>query len=166
MVIILAGVSGCGKTTIGIELSKTIGCRFLDGDDFHSAANIEKMSGGVPLTEADRRSWLNTLRRKIEHSLDSGERLVLACSALSRQSRDILRGNSDDVRFVYLQGSKELIGQRLKNRKGHFMSSDLLDSQFDALQEPDAAIVINITQSPQQIVAQISGELMMGDLHV
>jgi gluconokinase len=132
---------------------------FLDGDDFHSEANIKKMSGGVPLTEADRGPLLNTLRRKIEHCLDSGENLVLACSARSRQSRDILRGNYNDVRFVYLQGNKELIGQRLKDRKGHFASSDLLDSQFDVLQEPESAMVVCITLSPQEIVAQISSEL-------
>ena len=159
MVIILIGVSGCGKTTIGIELSKRLGCLFLDGDDFHSEANIEKMSGGIPLTEADRAPWLKTLRRNIEQCLDSGENLVLACSALSRNSRDILRGNSADVRFVYLQGSKELIAQRLKDRKGHFSSPDLLDSQFDVLQEPDSAIVVAITLSPQEIVAQVCSEL-------
>jgi len=159
MVIILIGVSGCGKTTIGIELSKMVGCLFPDGDDFHPEANIKKMSDCVPLTEEDRGPWLNTLRSKIEQCLDSGENLVLACSALSRRSRDILRGNSKDVRFVYLQGSKELIGQRLKGRKGHFMSSDLLDSQFDVLQKPDAAIVVCITQSPQEIVAQVCDEL-------
>lgn len=161
MVIILIGVSGCGKTTIGIELSEKVGCLFLDGDDFHSEANIKKMSGGVPLTEADRRPWLNTLRRKIEQYLDSDENLVLACSALSRQSRELLRGDNNDVRYVYLQGSKELIAQRLKNRKGHFMHPDLLDSQFDTLQEPDAAIVVCITQSPQEIVAQISSDLRL-----
>jgi gluconokinase len=161
MVIILIGVSGCGKTTIGLELSKRVGCLFCDGDDFHPEANIKKMSSGVPLTEADRTSWLNTLRRKIEQCLDNDENLVLACSALSRQSRDVLRGNNNDVRFVYLQGSKELIEQRLKNRKGHFMRSNLLDSQFDALQEPDAALVVCITQSPQEIIAQISDELRL-----
>lgn len=155
------GVSGCGKTTIGIELSKGVGCLFWDGDDFHSEVNIKKMSRSVPLTEADRMSWLNILRRKIEQCLDNGENLVLACSALSRQSRDVLRGNNKDVRFVYLQGSKELIGQRLKDRKGHFMRSDMLDSQFDVLQEPDAAIVVCVTQSPQEIVAQINSELRL-----
>ena len=159
MVIILVGVSGCGKTTIGIELSKRVGCLFLDGDDFHPETNIEKMSGCIPLTEEDRAPWLSTLRCKIEQHLDSGENLVLACSALSRKSRDILRGNNNDVRFVYLQGSKELIGQRLQDRKGHFMSSDLLDSQFDVLQEPESAIIACITQNPQQIVAQVCSEL-------
>jgi gluconokinase len=159
MVIILIGVSGCGKTTIGIELSEKVGYLFLDGDDFHSAANIEKMSGGVPLTEADRRPWLNTLRREVERCLDRGENLVLACSALSQQSRELLRGDNNDVRFVYLQGSKELIEQRLKNRKGHFASSDLLDSQFDVLQEPESAIVVCITPSPQDIVAEVCDEL-------
>ena len=161
MVIILIGVSGCGKTTIGIELSETIDCLFLDGDDFHPQANIEKMSVGIPLTEEDRAPWLDTLRGNIEERLNSGDDLVLACSALSRQSRNILRGDSDDVRFVYLQGSKELIAQRLKDRKGHFASPDLLDSQFDALQEPDAAIVVCITRSPQEIVARVCGELRL-----
>jgi gluconokinase len=161
MVIILMGVSGCGKTTIGIELSKTIGCSFWDGDDFHPEANIKKMSSGIPLTEADRTSWLHTLRRKVQRYLDDGENLVLACSALSRKSRNILRGNNEDVRFVYLRGSKELIRQRLKERRGHFMRSDMLDSQFDVLQEPDAAIVACITLSPQEIVAHISNELRL-----
>ena len=159
MVIIVIGVSGCGKTTIGTELSKKIGCVFLDGDDFHPEANIEKMSNCVPLTEEDRAPWLNTLRCHVEKYLASGENLVLACSALSRHSRDILRGNCKDVRFVYLQGSKELIGRRLKDRKGHFMSSDLLESQFDALEEPDSAIVVGITLSPQEIVGQVCDEL-------
>ena len=159
MVIIVIGVSGCGKTTIGIELSKKIGCVFLDGDDFHPEANIEKMSNGVPLTLEDRAPWLNTLRCHVEQYLDSGQNLVLACSALSRQSRDILRGNSKDVRFVYLQGSKELIRRRLKDRKGHFMSSDLLESQFDVLEEPDSATVVCITLSPQEIVGQVCDEL-------
>ncbi len=161
MVIILIGVSGCGKTTIGIELSRRVGCSFLDGDDFHPEANIEKMSRGVPLTEEDRAPWLDTLRCNIARCLDTGENLVLACSALSRKSRDILRGDNNDVRFVYLQGSKELIAQRLKDRTGHFMSSDLLDSQFDVLQEPDSAIVVCITLSPQEIVAQVCEELRL-----
>jgi carbohydrate kinase (thermoresistant glucokinase family) len=91
--------------------------------------------------------------------MDSGRNLVLAYSALSRHSRDILRGISKDVRFVYLQGSKQLIRRRLKDRKGHFMSSDLLESQFDVLQEPDSAIVVGITLSPQEIVAQVCDEL-------
>jgi len=159
MVIILSGVSGCGKTTIGTELSKRIGCVFLDGDDFHSEANIKKMSDGVPLTEEDRAPWLNTLRCNIEQHLDSGENLVLACSALSRNSRHVLRGNTKDVRFVYLQGSKQLIAQRLQDRIGHFSNPDLLDSQFDALQEPGSATVVSITLSPQEIVAQVCDEL-------
>ena len=134
-------------------------CLFLDGDDFHSEANIKKMSRGVPLTESDRAPWLNTLRINIEQCMDRGETLVLACSALSRRSREILRGSSGDIRFVHLRGSKDLIRQRLEDRKGHFSSADLLDSQFDALQEPDAALVIRITQNPQQIVDHICGEL-------
>jgi gluconokinase len=163
MVIILMGVSGCGKTTIGIELSERIGCLFLDGDDFHSEASISKMSSGVPLTEADRMPWLDTLKSKIEQSLDSGEDLVLACSALTQRSREILRGNNNEIRFVYLQGSKELIRRRLKDRKGHYMSSGMLDSQFDVLQEPGSAIVVCIAQSPQNIVAQICGDLRIAD---
>ena len=159
MVIILCGVSGAGKTTVGVELSERLGCLFLDGDDFHSEANIKKMSDGIPLTEADRKPWLHTLRSKIEQFLDSGEDLVLACSALSRQSRELLRGNSDDVRIVYLQGSKDLIRQRLSDRKGHFVGSEMLDSQFDALEEPKTATVVSVSSSPQEIVAQIIGEL-------
>ena len=159
MIIILIGVSGCGKTTIGSELSKKVGCQFLDGDDFHPADNIRKMADAVPLTEEDRLPWLLTLRSEIERFLDSGEELVLACSALSRESRNILRRDSTKIRFVYLSGSKELISQRLNDRTGHFMSAALLDSQFDALEEPDSAIVVSITQSPQQIVDQLCDEL-------
>ena len=161
MVIILCGVSGSGKTTIGVELSERVGCAFLDGDDFHSAANIKKMSGGVPLTEADRMPWLQTLRGKIEACLDSGEDLVLACSALSRQSRMLLRGSSGDVRIVYLQGSRELIKQRLDDRKDHFVGAEMLDSQFDALEEPKSATVVGVNQSPPEIVAQIISELRL-----
>ena len=161
MVIILCGVSGSGKTTIGTGLSERLGCLFLDGDDFHSETNIKKMSDGVPLTEADRIPWLHTLRGKIEQCLDSGETLVLACSALSRQSRELLRGNSDDVRIVYLQGSKGLISQRLNDRKDHFVGSEMLDSQFDALEEPKTATVVSIGPSPQEIVARIIGELRL-----
>ena len=161
MVIILCGVSGSGKTTIGIGLSERVGCEFLDGDDFHSAANIKKMSDGVPLTEADRMPWLHTLRGKIEECLDSGADMVLACSALSRQSRKLLRGSSDDVRIVYLQGSKELIRQRLNDRKDHFVGSEMLDSQFDALEEPRSALVVGVNQSPQEIVAKLISELRL-----
>ena len=161
MVIILSGVSGSGKTTIGIELSQQMGYQFLDADDFHPDSNIKKMSSGIPLTEADRLPWLTSLRRRIEEYLESGEDLVLACSALSRASRDRLRADDDNVRIVYLQGEKDLIRQRLQSREGHFVGAELLDSQFDALEEPNEATVVCISRSPRQIVAQIINELRL-----
>lgn len=155
LVIILMGVSGCGKTSIGNLLSSRTGLPFFDGDHFHPEANIRKMESSSPLNDADRRPWLERLSALIGELL-SKHGGIMACSALKKSYRDILKnGYEQNVWFVYLKGDKELISQRLKARDNHFMPAGLLDSQFKTLQEPEHAITIEIGQTPQQIVEEI-----------
>jgi gluconokinase len=161
MVILIMGVSGSGKTTIGQMLAAQLNWQFQDADDLHSPANIEKMHQGIPLTDADRRPWLRSIRSAIDRSLDTNTNLILACSALKAEYRQDLDLGAARVKFVYLKGSIELIQQRLKQRKGHFMNPDLVKSQFADLQEPDEAIVIEIDRSPAEIVHQIATELAL-----
>src|SRR3569623_783951 len=155
MVLILMGVSGSGKTTIGARLAQDLGWRFLDADDFHPAENIRKMTDGQPLTEEDREPWLERLRREITGALAAGESIALACSALSATSRRMLAADPNQVRFVYLKGSPALIRQRLRNRSGHFMKETMLASQFAALEEPCDALVVDIDDRPGAIVEKI-----------
>jgi gluconokinase len=161
MVILIMGVSGSGKTTIGQMLAAQLNWQFQDADDLHSPANIEKMHQGIPLTDADRRPWLRSIRAQIDRTIDHHTNLILACSALKAAYRQDLDVGADRVEFVYLKGSIELIQQRLKQRTGHFMNPDLLKSQFADLQEPDDAIVIEIDRSPAEIVHQIATELAL-----
>ena len=135
MVIIICGVTGVGKTTIGQLLAQELGWDFYDADDFHSMENIEKMEGGVPLTDEDRQPWLGKLRDLIEQCLVAGKNAVLACSALKKAYRDYLRVN-DGVRFVFVQGNRRKISEQLQHRHQHFMNPVLLDSQFEDLEEP------------------------------
>jgi gluconokinase len=159
MVILIMGVSGSGKTTIGQMLAAQLDWNFQDTDDLHSPANIDKMHRGISLTDADRRPWLRSIRALIDRSIDTN--LILACSALKAAYRQDLDVGADRVEFVYLKGSEELIQQRLKQRTGHFMNPDLLKSQFADLQEPDDAIVIEIDRSPTEIVHQIATKLSL-----
>jgi len=159
MVVILMGVSGSGKTTIGARLAQDLGWRFLDADDFHPPENVRKMTAGQPLTEADREPWLERLRREITAALAAGESITLACSALSVASRRTLAADPTQVRFVYLKGSPELIRQRLRNRSGHFMRETMLASQFAALEEPSEALVVDIDDRPGAIVDKIRRDL-------
>jgi gluconokinase len=154
MIVVLMGVSGSGKTTVGRLLAEKLGWPFADGDDFHPATNVEKMRQGEPLTDEDRRPWLRSLREYIDSVAERGDNLVLACSALSHDYREYLTAdNAHYVRYVYLQGSEELIGQRLADRRGHFMPPSLLRSQFDVLEPPQDAIRVDITPAPS-IVAE------------
>jgi gluconokinase len=155
MIVIVMGVSGCGKTTVGRLLSEQLGWPFYDGDDYHSPANIEKMSHGIPLTDEDRRGWLATLTVMIRASLAKGHPAIFACSALKQDYRQELCVDPRAVRFVYLKGSYELILGRMVQRPGHYMKPDMLASQFAALEEPEQALTVEISLPPEEIVSQI-----------
>ncbi|MEN3286059.1 MAG: gluconokinase [Bradyrhizobium sp.] len=134
--LVVMGVAGSGKSTIGEALSQRLGWRYEDGDSFHPAANVAKMSAGQPLTDDDRWPWLEAIAAEIERCRQVGQHIIIACSALKRAYRDILVHGRDDVRMVYLNGSHDLIADRLGHRKGHFMPPGLLDSQFATLEPP------------------------------
>jgi gluconokinase len=153
------GVEGSGKTTIGLELARAIGCEFRDADDFHSAQAKGKMAAGVALTDEDRRPWLDALSALIADYLRSGRRLVLACSALKASYRDALMVDPAAVVFVYLRGDIELIRERLRKRSGHFAGTNLLASQFQTLEEPRDAVMADIADTPERIVASIRAAL-------
>jgi gluconokinase len=158
---IVFGVSGAGKTTIGKQLAEELGWRFYEADDFHPRPNIEKMRSGHPLTDEDRWPWLERLRDQITHSLAAKENAVLACSALKRAYRECLRV-SDDVKFVFLRGDYALIERQLGRRRGHFMNPALLQSQFADFEEPqpdEDVLTIDLGRSPQELVEEIKAKL-------
>ena len=155
MILIIMVVSGSGKSTIGQMLAAELGWSFYDGDDFHPAANIEKMANGIALTDADRAGWLAALAKLIRDLSNDGKSGVLACSALKQTYRATLEQNLPDVQFVYLKGSYDLILKRLKARKGHYMRPELLQSQFDAMEEPGQALILDIEQPPATLIRQI-----------
>lgn len=154
MIVIVMGVTGAGKTTVGNLLAQQLGWEFADADSFHSPANVEKIRRGIPLSDADRAPWLAALRQAIENWVAEHKDVVLACSALKKSYRDELFVD-DEVKFVYLKGSYDLIRQRLRERHGHFASEKILASQFADLEEPGDAFMVDINQSPEQIVAAI-----------
>jgi gluconokinase len=158
MVLVLMGVSGSGKTTVGQLLSSPLKWQFADADDYHSPENVEKMRHGIPLTDADREPWLDTLTHLIASWIENRQNAILACSALKRTYRERLRLNSD-VHFVYLKGSPDLLQQRLRARVGHFMTANMLESQIATLEEPEDAITVDIDRSLQEIVVEIQKRL-------
>jgi carbohydrate kinase (thermoresistant glucokinase family) len=161
-IVVVMGVSGSGKTTVAVLLASALGCQFQEGDDLHPAANIDKMSSGKPLTDADRLPWLRRIAAEIDGWRARAESGVLTCSALKRSYRDIVIGDRPDVALVYLKGSYDLIHRRMAARHEHFMPVALLDSQFAALQEPapdENPIAVDVTGRPAEIVAEIVRQL-------
>ncbi|MBL9114760.1 MAG: gluconokinase [Verrucomicrobiaceae bacterium] len=154
--IVLMGVCGCGKSSVGEELVRQIGGIFEDGDDFHSPEAKAKMASGVPLDDDDRKPWFARMRKRIEEVRATGGRYVLACSALKAIYREWLRADDSptELQFVHLAGSRELIQARMDARKGHFMPPSLLDSQFATLERPNDAVEVSIDQSVLEIVAE------------
>ncbi len=157
---IVMGVSGCGKSTIGAALAQKLACPFYDADDFHSPENVAKMGRGIPLTDADRKPWLATLHDLLADHSAQEETAVLACSALKRKYRDQLQVDNN-VQFIFLQGSFDLIWQRMQTRQNHYMKAEMLKSQFDALEPPgtDKAITIEIDQDVENILQLIENQI-------
>lgn len=158
MIIVLMGVTGAGKTTIGRLLAEKLGWTFYDADDFHPQSNVEKMRRGEPLTDDDRVAWLDSLEELIRNKLQSQTNIVLACSALKASYRSNLLIDAQ-VRLVYLKSTRSLIEERLAERRGHYMNPSLIESQFEILEEPERAIVFDAAGSPEGVVAGIREKL-------
>ena len=158
-ILVIMGVSGSGKTTIGQLLSAELICSFIDGDDFHPPVNIKKMSSGEALTDEDRWPWLEILTDKIQGYIQQKQSMVLACSALKKSYREILCVERELVQFIYLKGNYATIVRRMQSRENHFMTKSLLQSQFATLEEPEDAIVVDISPSPSEILKSIRGLL-------
>lgn len=159
MFYIIMGVSGSGKSTIGKLLSDRLNCQFYDGDDFHPPSNLQKMNNDIPLTDSDRQAWLEKLQALITSVLDIEEEGVLACSALKSKYRQILSNDNPKVVFIYLQGDYDCLKSRIQSRQGHFMGVDLLRSQFETLEEPKDAVIVNVCLEPRAIVAEILNKI-------
>jgi gluconokinase len=159
MIVIVCGVSGCGKTTIGSLLAERLNVPFYDADEFHPPENVRKMAQGIPLVREDRLPWLQNLSRELSVWERSGG-AVLACSALKAEYREILSEGKSSIEWLYMKGSKELILSRLSEREGHFMPSSLLDSQFEALEEPDNDVItVDIDKPVDALVDEIEREI-------
>lgn len=155
--IVVMGVSGSGKTTIGRLLAEALGRPFFDADDYHPTENIKKMNSGVPLTDEDRKPWLDRLNQLcLQHQTEG---MVLACSALKESYRKHIEGMNTEISWIYLKGSFDLIIKRMKQREHHYMPHTLLQSQFDILEEPTKAFILEINQEPQLLVDRIMAHL-------
>lgn len=153
--LIVMGVAGSGKTTVGSLLAERLGWPFFDADDFHPESNLEKMRGGMALSDADRLPWLERLRELIADCLAQDKSAVLACSALKESYRRILAEDDPQVRFVFLQAAPEVLAQRLEQRTGHFFIRPLLDSQLSALETPADALTVDASRTPEEIVQEV-----------
>ncbi len=160
MIILVMGVSGSGKTTIGQKLAESLNFQFRDADDFHPDENIQKMRNNIPLTDGDRLPWLETMQGVIDQWLKENQNVVLTCSGLKEKYRQMLCRDPEKMKLVYLKGSYELIESRLKQRKNHFMKFNLLQSQFEDLEEPTGVILVDISQSPVEIIQEIQQALI------
>ena len=155
---VVMGVSGCGKTTIGTALARALTVPFVEGDDFHPAENVRRMEAGIPLTDADRAGWLRALSQRLAAARSDGAGLVMSCSALRRAYRDVLRAGDSAVRFIFLDGPREVIAERLASRTGHYMPPTLLDSQLATLETPgpdEDAWLCDLTDSADDIEADL-----------
>jgi gluconokinase len=155
---VVMGITGSGKSTVGAMLARELGVDFVEGDDYHSLENVQRMASGIPLMDDDRASWLSALATRIREARDAGAGLVVTCSALKRSYRDVLRAAAPELRFVFLHGPRALISERLAGRRGHFMPASLLDSQLGTLEQPsfdEDVLAFDIVEPPQQIVNDI-----------
>jgi len=159
MIVVLMGVSGTGKTTVGKVLARRLGWKFYDADDYHPAANVAKMHQGMPLTDEDRKPWLEILARLIDDARGRGENIVLACSALKHSYQEYLQHHHPDVKYVYLTGDAAVIRQRLAGRIGHFFDPSLLSSQLATLEPPEDAVEVDIAPQPEDIAAEVQRRL-------
>jgi gluconokinase len=160
--IVVMGVSGCGKSTVGRQLAQGLGLRFIEGDDLHPPRNVALMAAGTPLTDADRHDWLQTIATLLSDAAARGQGAVVSCSALKRRYRDQLRQGAPDLAFVHLHGPASLLASRLQSRAGHYMPATLLQSQLDTLEPPqadEAALNFDITQPAEAIVAALLSRL-------
>ena len=156
--VIVMGVCGSGKSTVGAVLAQRLHAAFLEGDAFHPPANVARMAAGVALTDDDRRDWLRALSDELGAAARAGRAVVLSCSALKRSYRDTLRAQASDLALVYLRGTPQLLAQRMAGRQGHYMPPSLLDSQLAALeplQDDEAGIVLDIRKDPRELVREI-----------
>ena len=157
---VVMGVAGAGKTVIGTALAQRLGLEFIEGDTYHPAENVARMSAGIPLTDDDRQGWLRALAARIKAAKNAGTGLVLACSALKRSYRAVLRieSGADDLQFIFLRGPRAVVAERLAARRGHYMPASLMESQFQTLEEPlpnEGVWVCDITESPEDLVAAL-----------
>jgi gluconokinase len=157
-IVVVMGVAGSGKTTVGMMVADAMHCAFLEGDSLHSAANVEKMSHGMPLTDADHAPWLAAIHACLLDAYRHRQSLVVGCSALKQSYRTVL-AEGIPITWVYLKGSPALIRSRLQHRTGHYMKADMLARKFEALEEPSDALIVDVSQSPGAIVEQILAEL-------
>jgi gluconokinase len=164
VVILMMGVSGAGKTTIGQLLASALGWNFVDADDYHPADNVEKIRNGTPLTDADRAPWLETLRTLIANWIAAGKNTVLACSALKQSYRQALQVGPEvevEIKIVYLKSTPEILRQRLRARRGHFMTERMLASQLAALEAPEDAVTVDADRPPAEVVTEIRARLTL-----